>query len=172
MPRNTFLVVTILAVFAALVVGVNIGKRLSNAPPPAGGSTSTAIPTPALTPTPTTAPPITYISKTCGVSFDYPPNFTKQEASGSSGVIFTDPDVKTMIIFTCQKDIPRPPLAPGNIETIQIASMSAKLYHDTNAKDGTPIDKLIFRHPKNGLDVFFAGLGPLFQQAISSLKIL
>lgn len=167
MPRNTILVITVLAVFAALVVGVNIGKRLSNPPNP------TPTITPTLTPTPTPVPPITYVSKTCGISLDYPPNFIKQEASDAAGVIFTDPnDAKTMIVLACQKDIPRSPLPPDKIETIQIASVSAKLYHDQSMKDGSPIDKLIFSLPKKGIDVLVAGLGPTFQAAISSLKIL
>ena len=167
MPRNTFLVVIILAVVAALVVGVNVGKRLATAP------ASPSVPaTPTLSPTPTPIPPVTYISKACGVSFDYPPDYIKQEASGSAGVIFLDPkDSKTMIVLTCQKDIPRVPLPPEKIETMQIASISAKLYHDTSAKDGTPIDKLIFYNSKVKMDVFLAGLGTAFDAAVASLKL-
>ncbi len=167
MPRNTFLVVSFLAIVAALVLGVNIGKRLTNPPTP------TLVTTPAPSPTPTVIPLTTYTSKTCGVSFEYPAEFVKQEASESAGAIFADPnDIKSMIIFACQKDIPRVPLPPEKIETMQIGSASAKLYHDASSKDGTPIDKLIFRHPKNGLDVFLAGLGPVFTRAVSSFKIL
>lgn len=169
MPRNTFLVVTILAVFAALVVGVNIGKRISNQSIVVVPSPTTTI-TPSPTPLPQT---ITYTSPACSVSFDYTATFIKQEATASAGIIFIDPqNINSVMIFTCQKDIPRPPLSPDKIETIAIGSASAKLYHDINAKDGAPIDKLIFRHPKTGLDVFLGGLGTSFQQAIASLKIL
>lgn len=168
MPRNTFLVVIALAVLAALVVGVNIGKRLSNAP-----SAPPSVTTPTLSPTPTPIQPVTYTSNTCGVSFDYPADFIKQEASESAGALITDPkDPKTMIVVACQKNIPRVPLPPERIETIRIASISAKLYHDRSLKDGTPIDKLIFYNPKTKLDVFLAGLGPVFDAAVASLKIL
>lgn len=167
MPRNTFLLISSLAVIAALVVGVNIGKQFSKP------QVLLPTPTPIVSPTPTLIPPTTFSSKQCGISFDYPANFTKQEATDSSGVIFSDSgDAKTMIILVCQKDIPRVPLPPEKIETMQIASISAKLYHDKSLKDGTLIDKLIFYNPKVKLDVFFAGLGNAFDAAVASLKTL
>lgn len=171
MHRNVLVIVTFLAVSAALVVGVNIGKRVSA--PPAVLPALTTTPTGGPTPTPPLLQTLTYDSLVCNVSFDYPDTFIKQETQASASAIFIDPQNTTsMVIFTCQKDIPRPPLPPEKIETIQIASISAKLYHDTNAKDGSPIDKLIFYNPKIRMDVFLAGLGPVFQAALASLKIL
>ncbi len=177
MPRNTFIVISVLAVIAALVVGVNVGKGMNTG--------QTTLPTPAVTPEEISPTPIspsltTYTNTNCGISFDYPANFMKQEvassASTSAGAVFADPQntgsTSGVIVFTCQKDIPRPPLLATSIETILIGSTSAKLYHDTNAKDGSPTDKLIVRHPKTGLDIFLAGLGTTFRQVVASIKIL
>ncbi len=172
MPRNTFVLISLLAVFAALVIGVNIGKRFNN-------PSTVVVSPPTITITPPAGEPtllpqtITYASPACGVSFDYPANFAKQEAFASTSAIFTDSqNANAMIIFTCQKDIPKPPLPPDKIETMKVGSISATLYHDANAKDGKPIDKLIFRHPKTGLDIFLAGIGSTFQQTLASIKIL
>ncbi len=172
MPRNTFVIVSLLAVFAALVIGVNMGKRFANpAPPPTGGPLPS--PTIDLSPSPTPAQTMTYRSVACSISFDYPVRLTKQETPASMSAIFTDlQNANAMIVFTCQKDIPKPPLSTDKIEAMKIGSISGTLYHDANAKDGKPIDKLIFRHPKTGFDIFLAGLGPTFQHAIDSLKIL
>lgn len=171
MPKNTFVLVALLAIFAALVVGVNIGKRFTQ--PIASPSTPTINPQPSEL-SPTSLPKrAAYTSQQCGISFEYPENFIKQEASQSAGAVFVAPERSAdVIMVTCQKDIPRPALSPEKIETIAIGSNSAKLYHDASAKDGAPVDKLIFRHPKTGLDIFLAGLGTSFQQAVASLKIL
>ncbi len=171
MPRNTFLVVSLLAIFAALVIGVNMGKRLGNPAP-----TPLPSPTIGLSPSPTPAQSMMYRSVACSISFDYPVSLIKQETPASTSAIFTDPQntssTSGMIVFTCQKDIPKPPLPTDKIEAMKIGSVSGTLYHDTTAHDGKPIDKLIFHHPKTGLDIFLAGLGPTFQHAIDSLKIL
>ncbi|MBI5449042.1 hypothetical protein HY948_01865 [Candidatus Gottesmanbacteria bacterium] len=172
MHRNTYLLVIILAVVVALLIGVNIGKRFFISP------NSSLINRPSIPPTvfPSPTPLISYINDVCGFSFLYPSSFTKMDnASGSALLI--DPDSNESITVTCQKDIPRRALPPEKIETKIVsnqsrsASISAKLYHDTSAKDGTPLDVLIFRNPKNGLDIFLAGTGITFQKIINSLFI-
>jgi hypothetical protein len=169
MHRNTYLLVIILAIFAALLVGVNIGKGLQKQ------TVSVPIPTPSPTPTPTITIQ-TYSDMYCGFSLTYPSNFTVLEnASGSA--IFNNPADKTQsITLTCQKAIPRPTLSPDNIETFTIpvtsgASVSAKLYHESSS-EGTPIDAVIFRHPTNGMDSFIAGYGSAFDAAIKTLQII
>jgi hypothetical protein len=170
MHRNTFILVAFLAVFAALLIGVNIGKKLTS---PQNSS-------PAASPSPTTTPSlsnlITYNNSTCGISFQYPSSLTKEEnASGSA--IFTDPTEQPAIVVTCQNDIPRPALDPSKIETLRItnelatSSVSAKLYHDTSAQDGTPIDAIIWRVPKTTLDVYVAGYGSTFNQILQTIRL-
>lgn len=168
MPRNTLIVVSLLAVFAALIVGVNIGKNFASPQPTPFLS---ATPTFAATPTPPIQR-ISYRNEFCGITLQYPSSMNKLE-NASDSAIFTDPNIPSdTVILTCQKDIPRPPLAESSIETVQISSVSAKLYHDTSGKDGTPIDKLIFKNPDTKLDVYLAGSGPTFDTILSTVSIL
>ncbi len=171
MHRNTYILVSILAVVAALVVGVNFGKKIS----------PTAEPTPrpeadqplAGTPEKTTT---LFTSTFCGFSLEFPSTFTLMESASGSAIMNHPSDKNQSIVATCQKDIPGVPLPPDKIESLVVtaptgASISAKLYHDASPQDGTPIDALIFTHP-SGMDVFIAGFGPAFDAAIKSLRIL
>lgn len=168
MHRNTLLLTAFLAVIASLLIGFNMGRSLQQT------ASKDTLPTPISSPSPTFA----YISgATCGVSFQYPNTLTPLESSMSGTVFANVASPDTSVIVICQKDIPRAPLAPDKIESITIraasgsGSVSAKLYHDVSAKDGTPTDKLIFTHPKTGLDVFIGGFGAVFQQFITTLKL-
>src|SRR5689334_13041045 len=154
MYRNTYLVVSVLAVLAALVVGVNIGKKLQSQPP-TQKIAATPTPTPGIIMQP-------YEDTFCGFSVSYPSIFTVMENASGSAILNNTTDKTQSIVLTCQKNIPRPPLTPDKIESLTLAtstgaSISAKLYHDASAKDGTPIDAIIFHHPKNGMDIFIAG---------------
>lgn len=168
MPKNTLLFVSFLAVIAALLVGINIGRSL------APQQTATA-----PTPTPiVTQSPITLLTgSTCGITFQYPSTLTAMESSTSGVILANSKTPGDSIIVICQDDIPRIALTPDKIETMKIlsatnaASASAKLYHDASAKDGTPVDKLIFTNPKTGQDVFVAGFGATFNQLIGTLKL-
>lgn len=165
MHRNTYLLVSALAVIAALIIGVNIGRQVVQSPSPT--------PTPIVTPSqePTTSASKTYRNSFCKVAFDYPASFTFLE-SASGSAVFSDSAASDAILLTCQKEIPRPAITEENIEGIQIGSVAAKLYHTQSDKDGTPIDSLIFRHPGTKLDVFLAGTGEIFRKLISSVSLL
>ena len=172
MHRNTYLLVIILAICAALLIGVNIGKRLQKQPVGQSSSLGGASPTP--TPAVTTQ---TYVDSYCGFSLDYPAGYAVLENASGSAIFNNTTDKTQSITVTCQKDIPKPPLTADKIETLTIpivngASVSAKLYHDSSAKDGTPIDAVIFRHPTNGMDGFIAGYGDTFNATIKTLQIL
>lgn len=167
MPQNTFIFVSILAVIAALVVGVNVGRTFSR--------TEEAIVPVALHPTPMATPtpmPMTYSNSYCGISFQIPKSFLILDTASGSAVLSNPADGRDSIIILCQSGIPRPPLSDDKIESITIASVSARLYHDASAKDGTPIDKLIFRHPVKRMDVLLSGFSSTFQHLIQSLSIL
>lgn len=166
MHRNTYLLVIVLAVFAALLIGVNIGKRLQKQPFPTPTPAS-----PAGGPTPTIQ---TYTDTYCGFSLVYPAGYTVLENASGSAILNSTADKTQSITLTCQKSIPRPPLSGDKIESFAIpaGSISATLYHDSSASDGTPIDALIFRHPTNGMDVFVAGYGDAFNAAIKTLQII
>ncbi len=171
MHRNTYLVVTFLAVFAALVVGVNLGKRLS----PAAGPTPTPLPTISLAPTPTTA---TYTNEACGFSFTYPTTLTLTDNATSGALLVHTTDKDQSVAVACEEEIPRPPLTADRIESLLIyneaktASVSARLYHDASVKDGTLLDELIFQNPRTGMDIFIAGFGEIFDSVIATIKLL
>lgn len=175
MARNTYVVVLILAVFAALVSGVNIGRRLSPAAIP---QAMTPTPTPATTPTPAPTTLQLMESKECGFSIMYPSTLTLAGSSSTSAFLVDNKEASQSVALACQEDIPRPPLPADRIETriirneARTASVSARLYHDASPKDGTRIDELIFRHPKTGIDVFIAGFGETFNQVIQTIKLL
>lgn len=170
MHRNTLLLTASLAVIAALVVGINIGRSVSTNPLPTPTPTATAAPSPITV--------RTYTSAKCGISLSYPSNLEVQESTTSATAFIDAEKMDQSVLLVCQPDIPRVPLTADKIESMTIrsettaATIAAKLYHDTNAKDGTPIDKLIFTNAKKGVDVFLGGYGSLFQQIISSLKLL
>jgi len=171
MQRNTFIFTAVLAVVAALVVGVNIGKSMRYTPTPPIPITVS----PTSTPAPTL---VSYTNERCGITFMHPSNLQRLEST-ASGTILTDPkNQQDSIIIVCQKDIPRVPLTPENMEQLTLfsasgsASLSATLYHDASEKDGTRIDKLIFYNPYKKLDVFIAGFGTVYDQVIKTVKLL
>lgn len=165
MHRNTYLLVIVLAVFAALIVGVNIGKKFTKPAIPV-----VSLPTPTQTPTPVIQ---TYTDTFCGFSLSYPSNFTILDNASGSAILNNTSDKMQSITLTCQKNIPAPKISPDNIETFTIpaasgASISAKLYTDTVAS----VDAVIFHNPANGMDGFIAGFGTAFNAAIKTIRIL
>lgn len=165
MPRNTFILVLILAILVAIIVAAKATgftySPTALVPTPTPGSIE-----------PTDIPDLTYSSADCGISFEYPASFTKIDNPQGGAIFSAGADSNETIAVTCQKQIPRPPLPLDKIETMPIGTVSAKLYHDGSAKDGTPIDKIIFTHPRTKLDVYIAGIGKEFQKVLSTLKVL
>ncbi|OGG11805.1 hypothetical protein A2Z00_01935 [Candidatus Gottesmanbacteria bacterium RBG_13_45_10] len=179
MHRNTYIVVILLAVFAALVVGVNLGKRFSSPAP--SSETPTPVVTTQANPTPTATPAATlvpYTNQTCAITFQYPSSLGIINPATSAAVLTDPANGGNTLAIACQKDIPRIPLPEEKIETRIIpnstnaSSVSAKLYHSASAKDGLPMDALIFRNPKIRMDIFISGFGDSFNQIIRSLRIL
>lgn len=167
MHRNTLLLIAFLAIIATFLIGINVARSLNpsltNLPP--------------VVPTSDPSPTQSHLqASTCGLSYRYPNLFTAKESSPSGTVLMNTSDPFDTITITCQNEIPRIPLPSEKIEGVIIraatgtASVSAKLYHDTSQRDGTPIDKLIFTHPKTKLDIFIAGFGKSFQEFLSTLK--
>ncbi|MBU1327322.1 hypothetical protein KKB64_02415 [Patescibacteria group bacterium] len=166
MHRNTYLLVLLLAVVAALVVGVNLGRNYSNQLT-INNQQSTSQPT--ISPRPPKL--LEYSNQYCGISLTYPDSLQKLEAT--AGAIFTDTvNATESVALVCQKNIPRPSLPADQIETVQIGSVAAKLYHDSDPKDGTPIEEFVFSHPTIHLDIFLAGFGETFNAIIKSIQIL
>ncbi len=184
MHRNTYAVLFLLAVVAALILGVNIGKRMGPriatpaiaTPTPAMINPTEPIPEPEPSGTATPYPTyrlIPYANSACGITLSYPDTVSASEsATAIPGVMFTDkrnPD--DLIVLTCQKDIPRPPIPENQTEKFTLGSTSGVLYHDSSAKDGTRTDALILTHPRTNLDIFVGGYGPAFDAIIKSLRL-
>lgn len=163
MHRNTFVLVLILAIIAALLVGVNIGRKFTPQKDVLPSLSPTSIPTQSTQSTSFTNP-------TCGVTFDLPQGTTvSAETTNSAQFVSQD---STAVVFGCEKEVPNISISPEKIETIQVASLSAKLYHTTSPKDGTPFDALIFRNPTTAMDIYLAGLGSTFSAIIRSIEVL
>lgn len=164
MHRNTLLLVSGLAVIAALLIGLDIGRGLNS-------SQTSATPTPVVSPT------ISYISgTTCDTTFEYPNNLRLMESSGSGTVLINMTKPDESIIVICQKNIPETPGNDAQTMTItgssdDAASTTATLYEDATTSGGVAIEKLLFTHPGTKLDVLIAGSGEAFKHLISSLKI-
>jgi len=167
MHRNTAILVGILALTAALLVGIQLGKLTGFIPNPS------PFPSPVVLTTPTPLPKLTsFRHQTCGLSFDYPDDYKLQQASDSATLTppnAVDPTTQRIILL-CGVDFPKPPLPAERIEEATIAGRQATIYHDASAKDGTPLDVVIFSHPKNGLEVALFGFGEIFKKVIQSLK--
>lgn len=159
MHRNTLIFIIILGAFAALVVGVNLGRNSSQ---PATDQPSTS-----------TTPAAKLVTvDTCGIQFSYPENLTKVDIQTGGATLFNPEKAGDTIVVVCQQEIPRVPLAIEKMETIAIGSTSATLFHDASQKDGTPVDKLIFTHPTLPLmDVYIAGFGDTFNALIKTIQI-
>ncbi len=167
MHKNTFFLVLILAVIAALLVGVNIGKKFQPLAetliPTQPASASNAVET-------NTASPTLFTSPNCGITLTLPQGTSATEVATNSAQ-FVSAD-STVVAFGCEKEIPSIALPPEQMETIQVASIEGTLYHTNTPKDGTPMDVLLFRNPEKSMDVFLAGLGSTFSAIINSLTIL
>jgi hypothetical protein len=165
MPRNTALLIAVLAIVAALVIGVNIGRSISSKPPEIiqpqnQTSQPTETPTPAIS---------EFIG--CGITLTYPQSLTKVDIETGGAMLVNTKNTTESIAIACQKDIPRPALLSNKIESVKIGSTSASLYHDASEKDGSPVDKLIFRNPKNGQDVYISGYGDTFKEILSTITL-
>lgn len=162
MHKNTFLLVVILAVIAALLVGFNMGKKFN--------PTSEVLPTPtvAVTPTVVQIPTSMYKNTYCGVTLSYPRDMTLTELATGSARFTLGNDT---VVLACQKDIPGIAITEENIETFRIGSVSATLYHTATPKDGTPIDVMMVEHPRTQMDVLVSGMGSAFTTIIRSLSL-
>ncbi len=163
MHKNTFLLVLILAIIASLLVGVNIGRKFQAKPDqPLADS-------PIISPAQPAQSTI-FTSTNCGITLSLPQG-TQAEGVSSRSARFVSAD-QTVIQFACEREIPRFPVPSEQIETIQIASISGKLYHTKSAKEGTTLDALIFRNPNTAMDIYLAGLGSTFSAIIRTIEVL
>ena len=184
MHNKTLSALSFLAVVAALLIGINIGKKISanqKLPVPLPDLKITNIPTNSSIPNPSKNPQAsigaqkksksTYTDNTCGFSISYSGTYLEQKSENYKSTLITekdDPD--NPIVTTCQEEIPKPPLIPEKIEDIKLDGVPGKLYHDASAKDGKPRDEVIVKHPTRNHEIFIAGFGPASDEAIASIR--
>jgi hypothetical protein len=172
--HRTYLLITFLAAFAALLIGVHVGKRVASDAAVQVAPT----PDPSVTPEATTSALQPYTNSICGFSLVFPTTLSFMEGASGSAFLIDSKNQNESIAIACQEEIPRPPLTADKIETVILynesksASVAAKLFHDASAKDGTPLDQLIFRHPKTQDDVYLAGFGETFNSIIKTIKLI
>lgn len=192
MAKGVIILLFMLGIIAALLVGINIGKKICNPdsslPQPTVNiqPSTTTPPTIIITPTPEvsssatlsatpvkkTAGTSTFTDRTCGVSFSYPGSYMKQTSVNNQSTIFTDPDnPDTAIAVACATTIPRPPISSDKIEAITVANIAATLYHDKNP-NGDPRDEVIVKNPYNDMEVIIAGYGPTYQTILRNIRFV
>lgn len=181
MAKGTVLTLFFLSIIASILVGINIGKKIGNTDLV---SVPTQIARKSLspTPTPTSAPKdlletiagkTVYTNVTCGYQISFPPKWTKTNYDPRSVSIATaETQGSPKIAIVCAPEIPKPALVPNKIVDTKLGTASAKLYHDTSQKDGSPLDEVITRIPGKDMEIFVAGFGPTLQQILSSFKFL
>lgn len=185
MAKGTVIFLSILAVIALLLLGINIGKKISTpssvsvAPTLYNSQPTVYVPSPTVAPTVANQSPITdnqsmstFTDSSCGYSFSYPGSFMRQETVNKKSVIYVDPkNPKIVIAATCETTLPRPPLSPDKQETVTLGGTTGTLYHDTDT-NGNPRDEIFVKHPTNGMEIVIAGYGEIFQTIRSTFKFV
>ncbi len=170
MVRNTAIFIIILAIIAALVVGIQIGRKVTTgsllASSPSLLAQQYASPSIIASPSATLQ---TFIHKECGVQFQYDSTYQVTESSNSA--ILINGATGDRISLACAAEIPIPPLTQDKIEAATVAGQPATLYHDASAQTGAPVDVVIFKHPTNSLMIALLGFGEKFRQFVDSLFI-
>lgn len=178
MHKNTIIVIIILAVVASLLIGINLGRKIGKVqtltnPSPSAVLVEIPSPSPSVDAQPSPPPKtsVLYSLKGCGISFAYDTEYTLQIASRGAQLTHAT-DANNKISIACQADIPRPPLTEERIEDATIAGVQTVIYHDASAKDGLPLDAVIFTHPKNKLDIAILGFGEAYDRLLQTVEIL
>lgn len=177
MPRNTLLVVMMLAILAALVVGTNIGRMTA-------GTTllPDTPPTPILPVATVTPPPLSYTDfedAYCGISFTYPAGLNRIDAIASGSAVFAGSvqGSNSSLIVLCQETIPEP---EGTIENNEFwvnnavrkdYPARALLFSAVTPSTQEPVTSLYFRHPENGMDILVSGTTSVMEPIISTVHV-
>lgn len=169
MPKNTTLLVIFLAIAAALVVGVNIGRKIAPVENAAVNPANKPQKQFISTPTPTVAFS-KYSNSQCGVTFQYPQGLKTMEAADGNTIFIDQKNPGNSLILICQKQIPTPKGQISNEEII-IGSASARLYKESSSSGEPVAYHLLFTHPGNGLKIMISGLNQAFENIVNSLEL-
>ena len=167
MPRNTFILVSILAVIAALIVGVNAGRFITG-----DSQSKNADKTPE--PSVSIPPVIKYIfykNTVCGISFSVPEDYRTLESTGGSTLFIKKEDPSQSVTLICQNSLPPMAEASGSASRIMIGSVSAMLSSVISEK-GVSVRSLDIIHPKTDLNIRISGPRSIFEEILKSVTLL
>lgn len=196
MHRNTATTIAGLSVIAALLFGINVGRKIPrfDTQPPAnqegqqlGAQTkksdtskptmqplplATASPAPAASDSATLGAQTTYTNDTCGYSTSYPSDWLYTEHTVLT-TTFSDPtNSGNQISIICQADIPRPAVEPKLVESFMLGTVRSEMYHDTDPSTGNPLTAVIATVPGKELDIIISGNGPEFDHVLANFSFV
>lgn len=166
MPRNTFILVSLLAIVAALIVGVNTGRSFNNTS--SSGITPSPLPTGAAKPG---IPYISYRNTTCGISFSVPEDYRTLESSGGSTLFINKENPTQSVTLLCQKPLPAASIASGSASPVTIGTVSAILSTGMSGK-GSPVESLDVTHPGKNIDIRITAPSAIFKEILKSVTLL
>jgi hypothetical protein len=169
MHANTKLLVIGLAIIAALLIGVNIGRQVSRQPASAPIPLALLSPTQKLLPTPTPKM-TTYTNSVCGFKVAYSERWTIGDSS-EQGTLFSEEKGSSAALIGCKPTFSRPQPPKDRIETVTIASVSGTLFH-SDATDGSPTQLFVIKHPTKNEDIYVAGDGPEFKTLLQGISFI
>ncbi len=182
--RNTFIVFLALAIIATLLLGINIGRKitsLSSAQPTVLSQTAatatpiaTAQPTASAnaSPSATLGPEVKlqpYRNAGCGYSVDYPASWQFEEFDifGTNLVNSANPSEKITIV--CASDL-QPPTDSSPTREILLSAVPAVYFADQKAADNTVADAVFAPIPDTDKTIVIAGKGTVFNTALASFQ--
>lgn len=174
MQRNTLLFTIFLAIFAAIVVGVNLGHMIaSNSPPTTNNSQLTTHNSqPILTPTPTPIPLLTFTIDVCGVSLSYPSSYTKLSLDNNTTTFLNPLAPVEATTIQCQSFLPKVTPKGATATNFSIGSVSGTLYIPPAATDSAQDkEKLYLRNTAKKKDILISGSGDTFENLLKTLTI-
>ncbi len=175
MAKGTIIVLSVLAVIAVLLFGINLGKKLnsvSNTPQPTITQTTQPTVTTEQKATTDTNATSTFTDETCGYTFSYPGSYIRQKTSNQKSVIYVDAsNPKISIAASCAPTLPRPAVEEEGQEMVTLDGVNGILYHDKDPY-GNPRDDIFVKHPTNGMEIVITGYGETFDQVRSSFRFI
>lgn len=164
MPRNTFILVLLLALIAGIVTIVNIFAK----PTLKIADTTPITPTPSVIPTPML---VFYENEPCKFSFQYPDTFSPVDLEAGGGAVFiskTNEDEK--LTFFCQENLPEPKEMEG-AQKYTVGTISALLKQPEASSSTETVERLYFEVPGTVNAVLLSGTPAIFRQVLTSLYL-
>jgi hypothetical protein len=164
MPRNTFILVLLLAFIAGIVVIVNIFIK----PSLRIVDTQSTTPTPSVVPTPIL---VFYENEPCRFSFQYPDTFSAVDLEAGGGAVFiSKTNEEEKLTFFCQENLPEPKEMEGAQE-YTVGTISALLKQSEATSTAEIVERLYFEVPGTENAVLLSGTPTIFRQVLTSLYL-